>query len=408
MASVYRAPIQIEEIPTGEEEDKRPRTRCGYLVPDSYHAYEQALNETGGIASGKALHFAADLICSGGIDIWIRGLYSYSIQHIGIANPRIFVYIRQKIQELEKKLAVLMNEAFYNNPEVQAIVGETVLVLQLCPKRTKVIWPKIDENTKRQGWLRGIAGAAEASATRKIWSSDGDTPPMYLVGNEFCKAIEQGATEKALFWARWLMEEDVRVRKETKAGLTNKERGPPNQSQRLRQDVGHYLADILAEVYNDFASKNIVRMHEEFIELRRLYRGGEHRMAARLRKDCLGWMIMICCEVPRWKVPAAAPLVNDPIRLSRAVGQVGQFFREVLSYKALPIERQIKPNMTKAEKVKTNKKMTDKEKKDMSMEEHFSAYEAAMEAYLNKFQNSKKVLEQRPTHGLHGYVEKDG
>jgi hypothetical protein len=383
--SVYRAPIQIDTIPTGDQEDKRPRTRCGYLVPEAYQCYEQALGETGAVASGRALHFAADIICSGGVEIWIRGAYSYAVQHIGIASPRIFVYLKQRVGELDKKLATLPQEAFFTNPEVQACICETVLIIQLCPKRTKVVWPKVEPTTKRNGWLRGVAGAAEAKAVRLVCTTGEDSTTMYLVGNEFCKAIEEGSTEKALFWARWLLEEDAKEWKENKAGLTTKERGPPDQNTKARRDVGYYLADLLAEMYNELASKNLVRMHEEFIELRRLHRGGEKRMAARLRKDCLGWMIMICCEVPRWKVPAAPQLVQDPIKLSRAVGQSKSFFTEVLAYKALPFEKQIKATMTRAQKQKRNKELTEKEKKDISLEDHFDAYDAAMELYLKKF-----------------------
>lgn len=383
---VYRAPIQIETIPTGDQpEDKRPRTRCGYLVPEAYQCYEQALGETGAVASGKALHFAADLVCSGGIDIWIRGVYSYAIQHIGVASARIFVYLQQRIKELDKKIVTLPQNAFFTDSDVQSSISETVLIIQLCPKRTRIVWPKIDATTKRSGWLRGIAGAAEARATKLVWSSEGDTGTMYLVGNEFCKSIQEGSTEKALFWARWLMEEDARIRKETKSGLTTKERGPPDQNTKARQDVSYFLADILAEIYNDLASKNLVRMHEEFIELRRLHRGGEKRMANRLRKDCLGLMILMCCEVPRWKVPAAPQLVQDPIKLSRAVSQSKMFFNEVLSYKPLAPEKQLKPTMTRGPREKKAKELTEKEKQQLHMEDKFDAYDAIMEAYLSKF-----------------------
>lgn len=384
---VYRAPIQHQEIPIGIAEDKRPRTRFGYLVPEAYAAYESALSQEGAVASGKLLHFAADLIASGGLDIWVRGAYSYAVQHIGLANPRIFVYLRQRIGELDKRAAVLPQEKFYSHPDVQSLIGESVLVLQICPKRAKVAWPKLDENTKRPGWLRGVAGAAEMSAVRKVWTSDGDQSPLYLVGNELCKAIAEGATERALFWVRWVLEEDVRIRKETKGhGLTTKERGPPEASAKARTEAGHYVADLVREVYREFATTGQVRMHEEFAELYRLWRGGEKRMPARLRRDCLGWMVLLCCEVPRWKVPAAPTLVQDPMRLSRAVAQSGAFFNEVLAYPPLAHDKQLRPKMMKKEKVGGKKReLTEKEKKEMSMEEHLSAYDAAMDAYLNKF-----------------------
>jgi hypothetical protein len=380
-----RAPIHIDSILPAAEEDKRPRTRCGYLVPEAFNSYTVALGEVGSVASGKALHFAADLVCSGGIDIWIRAAYTYSIQHIGLANPRIFVYLRGRISELDKKLMTLPQESFYNNPDVQNAIAETVLVLQLCPKRTKVPWPKVDPSTKRPGWLRGMATSPETRATRAVWSSEGDTTPMYVVANEFCQAVQQGASERALFWTRWLLEEDSRIRKETKGnGLTTKERGSPSASPKSRTDVGHFIAALLMEIYKELAAANQVRMHEEFGELQRLWRGGEQRMASSLRREALGLLIMICCEVPRWKVPATPVLVQDPVRLSRAVGQSWGFFNEVLGYKPLAEGKQLKPTMTRNQKKVADLKVTEKDKKGSNLDDHFQAYDAAMEAYLNR------------------------
>jgi hypothetical protein len=385
---VHRAPIQQQEIVIGGDANtsNRPRTRFGYLVPEAYAYYEQALGESGAVASGKVLHFAADLICSGGLDIWIRGAYSYAIQKIGLSSPRIFVYLRQRCAELDKKQEQLPQEAFYSHPDVQSIVSEVVLVLQIAPRRAKIAWPKIDENAKRPGWLRGVAGAPETAAVKRVWTSDGDTAPLYLVGNELCKAISEGATERALFWIRWVIEEDARVRKETKGhGLSTRDRGPPTASPKSRTEAGHYCADLLREVYRELAAKQLVRMHEEFTELWNLWRGSEKRMPARLRRDCLGIMTQICCEVPKWKVPAAPALVGDPVRLSRAVGQAGMFFREVLSCPALPPEKNLKPKMMKGERQKKTKVASEKEERQMSLDEHLSAYDAAMEAYLKKF-----------------------
>ena len=387
MANVYRAPIHQEFFTIDQnEEDKIPKTRCGYLIPEAYKCYETALGETGAVASGKALHFAADLVCSGGLDIWIRGAYSYAIEHISLANPRIFVYLKQRISELDKKVAVLPQETFYSNPDVQSTLAETVLVMQLCPKRSKITWPKVDPNTKRPGWLRGVAGAPETAATRKVWTMDGDTPPLYLVSNELCKSISEGASERALFWIRWTLEEDARIRKESKGhGLSSKERGQATASSaKTRSEAGHFLAAVIGEVYRDLATKNLVRMHEEFGELMRLWRGGEHRMPARCKRECLALMCLICCEVPRWKVPAAPVLVEDPVRLARAVGQATSFFNEVLAHKSLGVDKQLKPNMTKATRKKKEGVASEQEKREMTMDDKLAAYDLAMEEYLRK------------------------
>jgi hypothetical protein len=362
-----------------KQEDNRPRTRCGYLVPDAFHAYQIALTESGSAASAKALHFAADIICSGGIDIWIRAAYTFAIKRIAIGNPRSLVYIRDVIQRLDKKVTVLPQEGFFANPDVQAMIGETIFILQLCPKKPLVTWPKIDETTKKPGWLRGVASSPETRATKTIWSSDGDSTPLYLISNELCKAVQQGLTERALFWIRWAYEEDYRIRKETKGpGLTKKERLMIGSSAQ-KTDVGLYFIALLIEIYKELAEKQLVRMHEEVSEIARLWKSGEKRMAASNKKDLLTLLVTICCEVPRWKVPAAPPLTQDATRLARAVTQVPGFFQEVLAFKPLPVNEQLKPKMMQAPK-----KKKDVKGKETPMEDHLAAYDAAMEAYLNK------------------------
>lgn len=372
---VHRAPIQTDTIDQTQS-DGAPRTRCGYLVPDAFHAYQVAISEAGSAASAKALHFAADIICSGGLDIWIRSVYTYCVKRIGLGNPRIFVYIHDAFKRLDTKALTLPQEIFFNHAEVHAIIGETVLLLQLCPKRPNIQWPKVDDATKLPGWLRGIAAAPETRATRLMWSSEGDSTPLYLVSNEICKAVQEGSTDRALFWIRWSYDEDVRIRKETKGpGLTRKERLMVGSSAQ-RTDVGLYFVGLLIELYKELAEKQLVRMHEEVAELARLWKSGEKRMATALKKDILALLVSICCEVPRWKVPAAPPLTQDPVRLARAVSQVPHFFQEVLAYKALAPSEQLKPKM-----MQTPKKAKVKE---VVVDDRMAAYEAAMDAYMNK------------------------
>jgi hypothetical protein len=376
---VHRAPIQTDSFDILQPEDTRARTRCGYLVPDAFHAYQVALTEAGPSASAKALHFAADIICSGGLDIWIRSTYNYCIKRVGLGNPRILVYLRDVIKKLDAKVAALPQEGFFSNPDVQSIIGETIFLLQLCPKKPAVAWPKVDDTTKLPGWLRGVASAPETKATRTIWSSDGDSTPLYLVSNELCKAVQEGSTERVLFWIRWAYEEDARIRKETKGpGLTRKERLMVGSAAQ-KTDVGLYFVGIFIELYKELAEKQLVRMHEEVGEIARLWKSGEKRMASSNKKDLLVLLATICCEVPRWKVPAAPPLTQDPARLARAVSQVPGFFQEVLAFKPLPVNSQLKPKMMTAPK-----KKKDVATKTSPMDDHLAAYEAAMDAYMNK------------------------
>ena len=73
--------------------------------------------------------------------------------------------------------------------------------------------------------------------------------------------------------------------------------------------------------------------------------------------DIIAIMIQILTEVPKWKVPAAPSLVQDPGSLQRTVQSAEQFFDELLRLPALQ-----KPLPTKVSGLKSVSKKKDKSK----------------------------------------------
>jgi hypothetical protein len=119
-------------------------------------------------------------------------------------------------------------------------------------------------------------------------------------------------------------------------------------------------------------------MHEEFQTLLDIYKLQDIRINNSFKKNLLGLCVKILCEVPRWKIPAANPLIKDPIVLSRAVSQTPKFFTEVLQYPSV--------SSTNMNKLLKNKGKAEKKKdvKKLSMEEQFAAFDNAMLLYMNK------------------------
>jgi hypothetical protein len=309
------------------QKEEEPVTRCKYKPGDSLKAYESALLESGAVATGKALHFSADILCSGGYDVWVRSLWEFAIDHVGVSSPRLFVYLKKRVFELDELFKKYPDEALYNSEEFHTRASEIVMVLREVPRRPKLQWPKVGPETHLTGWLRNVASATETGVLMRVWKGEGDTTLMRLSGSELLKAITDGSLEKTLFWVRWLFEEEARIRKETKgASLTTIQRGPSDS-----KDIGHYIAALFTETYKEMATKNMIRMGEEFQVLLDLWRGADSRVSPGSRKKILGIMAQVLCEVPRWKVAAAPALIKDPVQVSRAVSQGGKFFREVLA-----------------------------------------------------------------------------
>jgi hypothetical protein len=365
------------------EDDIEIRTRAGYKPAESLKAFLQALNESGTIATGRALHFSADLVLSGGYDVWIRTIWEFAIEHVGLASPRIFVYLKKRISELDALVSRLSEEDLWKNDEFQTRVSEIVFVLREQPRKTRIAWPKVGPETHRDGWLRSVSTTAtESEVLKRVYKPSSDLLPMYTVGCELLKCCNEGGTEKALFWIKWLIDEDQRLRKENSgAGLSTLDRGPPSLKGKSKSEVSYYILVLFAEAYKELMVRKLIRMNEEFQALLDLYRGGEPRIGARSRRDILGLIAQILCEVPKWKVPAAPTLIKDPVTLSRAITQSANFFREVLAEPKVSTASVSKQSFRLR---KESAKAREKAKKATTMEDQIEAYEAAMNIYLNK------------------------
>jgi hypothetical protein len=351
-----------------QDPEPLPRTRCGYTPSESIRAFEKAMLESGAVATGRALHFAADVVTSGGIDCFIRSIWDYAICHIGLASPRIFIYLKKRVEEINEMMKRLPDEGAYSSEEFQVRVGEIILVLREAPARTTLPWPKVGAETHSEGWIRAVGGSPETAVLRRVWRPEGDSSVLRTAGAELCKAITDGATEKALFWVRWLFEEEGRLKKD-KSALTTYERGLAGSKQ--KSGVGFFILALYAETYKEFATKGLVRMHEEFQALIELWRSKNGS-----KKQILTILTQILCEVPRWKVPAAPQLIKDPVAMTQAIRQVPKFFREVLAYDP-PSGIQA---ITKA--FRARKDLSTVTKKGVKAEEKLSAFDKALDDYF--------------------------
>lgn len=322
-------------------EEKEPEivSRKGYILKDLARSFQISISETGPIATGKLIHYTADMVCSGGLQLWEKLCWDYAYDHIGVASPRVFHYLSRKFKEINEASAKMTFDNFCKKREIQEVITEIILILQGCPKKTKTKIPSVPVEThENDDWLRSVLRTTDKAAVRKVWQRNTDLEQMLHAGNEMVYAITEGATERSLFWVKWLIEEDAIVRKRFGQGLTTLERGPPGLKPTQKTAVGYYIINVCSEVYKEFAEKGMVRMHEEFQSLLDIYRSphtGQKR-----KMDTIALMIQILTDVPRMKVPAAPALVSDPGTMARIVSQSEGFFREVLS---LPLPPKMLP-----------------------------------------------------------------
>lgn len=363
------------------EEERPVLTRCGYVPSECLRSFEKALSQAGAHSTGRALHFAADIVASGGLDSLVRSLWDYAICHIGIGSPRIFVYLKRRVRELEDILKQLPDETAYNQEEFQVRVGELVLVVRECPSRTATPWPKVGAETHGENWIRAVAGAApETAALRKVWRPETDLSILRTVGAELCKAISDGATERALFWVKWLFEEETRMRKEIKgSSLSTGDRGMGGKG---KSSVGGFVLDLYSELYKELAGKGLLRMNEEFQILVTLWKEGDKRIQGGAKRQLLAVLTQILCDVPRWKVPAAPPLIRDPVAMTQLIRQCPKFFKEVMSYDPPPAAMAVQKAFRTRGKVDAKAVAT--AKKGEAAVNQMDAFDRALEAYFSR------------------------
>jgi hypothetical protein len=356
------------------------RTRCGYTPAEVIQSLTKTLAATGALSTGQVLHFTADLVCSGGFNSFARTVWEYALTHVGIASPRIFVYLKQRTNDIIEMLKTLPDETAYLTEEFQIRVGEIVLVTRDAPTRSLVPWPKVGQETHDEGWIRAIKTdpVTESAALRIVWRPEGDMAILRTAGSHLCKAIADGSVDKALFWIKWLLEEEIIVHKLQKgASLSSIERGPAGLSAKARKDVTFFILQLYSEIYKELSAKNLVRMNEEFQTLIELIRNPPKGLNA--KRHIFVILTQILVEVPKWKTPAAQPLIKDPIYLARAVKMVPKFFQEVLKYDSPKKQAELAKALKNKGGVIPKPKTKEKEKGALTQME---AFDKAMEAYM--------------------------
>ncbi|NBR60786.1 MAG: hypothetical protein EBT86_03885 [Actinobacteria bacterium] len=376
-------------VSSGDRGNKDPSdeiifSRRGYDARELLHSFSVNLLDTGPLASGKLLHYTADLICSGGIELLRKLCWDFAFDHIGVAQPRIFIFLRKRISDIFAAWQKQSQETFLYSAENQKIIAEMVLVLQACPRRTKPKIPVVSSDTHENDlWLRSSLRATEKESVRKVFKHGIDQHQMYHAANEIIHATQEGGTERALWWLRWLIEEDNAVRQRNKVGLTTLERGVSSSGRsgggKRKGLMGAYVAAVLAECYKELAGKGLIRLHDEFqclLDLSRI--GHEVGLTPKKQTDCLALMIQILAEIPRWKNPSCPPLLTlnttgsqggfqssgtDDLALARAVSQAEIFWREILALP--PLEKSL-PTAIKAKAAAVAQRKKNAKKGDVS------------------------------------------
>ena len=188
------------------------------------------------------------------------------------------------------------------------------------------------------------------------------------------KNIEAAITDRG--WDEgWVIPTAPAVRTGKKVAIIGS--GPAGLSAKARKDVTFFILQLYSEIYKELSAKNLVRMNEEFQTLIELIRNPPKGLNA--KRHIFVILTQILVEVPKWKTPAAQPLIKDPIYLARAVKMVPKFFQEVLKYDSPKKQTELAKALKSKGGVIPKPKAKEKEKGALTQME---AFDKAMEAYM--------------------------
>ena len=321
-------------------------SRKGYDLKDLVSSFFNNLDIRNSSGIGKIMHYTADMICSGGILIWQKLCWDYTFEHIGVANPRIFPYLLGQFRKLNIYHVKYPLDSFCRIKDVQRQSMEVVLIIQGCIRKPKIKMPSVPANSHdNENWLHSNVHLSAIQvphmAVRRTWHSTYDKRQSLCGGNELVYACLEGVTERALFWMKWLTEEDNIHRKKYSTGITSMERGPANLTTKQRTSIGMYICYILEEIYKDIAERRLINMSDEFKCLADIYKGSDPCITARRKSGCLVTMIQILTEVPKWKNPISPPLTKNIQNITTISIQSEIFFKEIL---VLPLPQKALPS----------------------------------------------------------------
>ena len=360
--------LQIDPDLSSEQQDDEYLSRRGYILRDLTSSFFSNLDECNPTSTGKIIHYTADLLCSGGIQAWQKMCWSYAFDCIGIANPRIFPYLQKSFRRLNTYYAKYPLDMFCTTPEIQKQSVEVVLTLQGCSRRSRIKLPTIPQITHDNAdWLKSNVRSLSALPpvpVRKVWNNTQDTGQALYGANEMTYACLEGNTERALFWMKWLIEEDRLHKKKYGTNIVQLERGPSHLPSKQRASIGFYICAILVEIYKNIHERGILKMNEEFQTIVDIYYGADPCINSRIKTICIILMIEIMSDVPKWKLSSSPQLVKNPDLVSRMSSNSRSFFTEILS---LPNPRKPIP-LSAATTVKKGKISKNKSTKEEQLE----------------------------------------
>ena len=160
----------------------------------------------------------SELMCSGHFyDIWVAFIQHYST-YIYSANPKFPIYLEKRLVEFRKIMNMSASKdelEFRNDNRVRDIIAEISAILCYSQRRHSIDTVKIDNTYFDLHVIRLHLLAPSTKYADGIFRTD-DAKEVYMAVNELAYCLSDGVRNmmKATFWIEWIIEFEVRARKQ--------------------------------------------------------------------------------------------------------------------------------------------------------------------------------------------------
>jgi len=283
---------------------------CGYKKKDLFSALKKQLDKRDPITVTR-------WVCEAHASGWVGELFdlyeSYSVQSIGVGNPRIFPYLSQRREEIRK--IIQGKHSFIetkNDAMMRYILTEIPLVMNQSQRRPIPKFHKFkEEDLDHSGMINRLMFYGK-DYQKEYWNEDTDPSSLKGVFNEFIGSLRSKNLDSAMFWLSW-----IRMWEISKNVMPAKD-SPEECPLVLRTWFGWKPWKILRKEGNNTLIDYIYNMSIRDI------RGTNKRF----REDCL----ILACVVATEGVDPTRPLVSDKEHVMRGCSSdtTDRFYREIV------------------------------------------------------------------------------
>lgn len=279
----------------------------------------------------EGCYWSAELICGGNIlELW-EAVILYLSKYIHIGNPKLPIYISSSIDKFKK----MMNDncvgddlAIRNNNNFRQLFSEIIVILiessrkhPLC--ETNKVSP-LDFDVSNIG---GKLKAPNINYIKPLFK-EGDTKEVYIALNELYYNIsDEKNNVMACYWIEWLIEFDIRTRKQKKKYLCERRCYIP-----VKQEEQMNIIWIIWDVFFDIAKTEIDK--KIINSLLNIFCLRFSKGIPKKRKFILYFIISLFTE----KINYNTSLIKDITTITKIKENINKIYKEIK-------KNEISPNM---------------------------------------------------------------